>query len=281
MIDIKIKGPFSYSGNKYRIWNKHLKETFDKFSKIHEPFLGSGTCLYNSNNGGIGIDIDNNVTELHKSMGDDTLLDNIKSVYSEYFPNGRNKESYLRLRSEFNKSWVKDGTNSNNVHILHLLVQLSFNSLLRFSKNGYNVPFGMKEIDLDRIKNHQKIYKEKHIDIIYGNYYDLDLEMVDKERDLIYFDPPYIASKYQYGGWNSENEIELLRYIDKLSQMGYKFVLSNTTLHRGVTNKPLIEWGDKYNVKSLNMSYNSWAVVKGVKNEKDTLEVIISNFELS
>lgn len=46
--NMEIKGPFSYSGNKYRIYKSHLSEVMYKFENIHEPFLGSGACIYNS-----------------------------------------------------------------------------------------------------------------------------------------------------------------------------------------------------------------------------------------
>lgn len=275
-----IKGPFSYSGNKFRIWNKHLKEIFKNYKKIHEPFLGSGTCLYNSNNGGIGIDLDENVIELHNSLYDKDLLDKIKNCYEDYFKGVRNKSDYYKLRDDFNKSWIVDKTNSNNVHQLHLLIQLSFNSLMRFSKNGFNAPFGMKSVDFDRIKNHQAIVldPEKEFTFIKGNYYDLDLSLVDKENDLIYLDPPYIASKFQYGGWEKTDETKLLTYIDELNDLGYKFVLSNTFYHRDIINQELIDWSSKYNIKDIKMSYNSWsAAVKSVENENKTTEVIISN----
>ena len=278
---MEIKGPFSYSGNKYRIIKSHLLNTIHRFDKIYEPFLGSGVCLYNSISGGIGLDIDKNVIELHKSLKDTNLINKIKKTYSEYFPNGRNQDSYLKLRSDFNESYIINGTNSDNVHILHLLVQLSFNSLLRFSKNGYNVPYGRKEVDFDRIENHSKISIEKNLNYIHGSYKDLDISLIDKERDLIYFDPPYIASKFQYGGWNKEDEIELLNYIDELDKNGYNFILSNTLVHRGVENEDLINWSKKYNIKPINMTYNAWsASVKSVKYESETQEVIISNMDI-
>lgn len=276
-----VKGPFSYSGNKFRIYNKHLSVAMSNFEKIHEPFIGSGVCLYNSDKGGQGIDIDVNVVALHNSLFDDNLLIKIKDTYNTYFKNGRDKSCYMTLRNDFNKSFVKVGTCSENVHMLHVLLQLSFNSLLRFSKNGYNVPFGMKEIDFNRIEIHQRIVKQKEIDIRCGKYSDLDLSKIDKDKDLIYFDPPYIASKFQYGGWEKEDEILLLEYIDQLDKDGYKFILSNTFSHRKVVNQNLIDWSVKYTVKNITMSYNSWAAaVSAVDVEKDTNEVIISNFNI-
>jgi DNA adenine methylase Dam len=274
-----IKGPFSYSGNKFRIYNNYLSDVLSKFEMVHEPFIGSGVCLYNSNKGGQGIDIDPNVVSLHNSLLDDNLLEKMEETYKKYFQNGRNKESYMSLRNDFNKSYVKVGTSNENVHMLHLLLQLSFNSLLRFSKNGYNVPFGMKEVDFKRIEDHQKIVKTKDIHIICGKYSDLDLSKIDKKKDVIYLDPPYIASKFKYGGWEKKDEKLLLDYIDKLNNDGYKFILSNTFSHRNQINQTLIDWSVKYNVKNIIMSYNSWAAsVSTVSVEKNTNEVIISNF---
>jgi len=220
----EIRGPFSYSGNKYRIWNKHLKDIFSNFNKIHEPFLGSGVCLYNSLNGGIGIDTDENVVALHNALSNVNLVKCMENTYAKYFETGRTKENYLKLRSTFNTDWKLNGINADNVHMLHLLIQLSFNSLLRFSKNGFNVPIGMKEVDFDRIRRHQQIFNTNNISIKQGNYSDLDLNKVDKDNDLIYVDPPYIASKFKYGGWEKEDEIKLLEYIDTRHNQGYKCV---------------------------------------------------------
>lgn len=278
-IDI-IKGPFSYSGNKYRIYKSTLSNFMSNFDKIHEPFLGSGVCIYNSKNGGIGIDIDKNVVALHNSMFNEKLIESIKNTYNLYFPNGRNSDSYYKLRSDFNELYILNGTDHTNVHMIHILIQLSFNSLLRFSKNGYNVPFGKKECDFDRIELHQKIAISKNIKFINGKYSDLDLNLINKDTDLIYIDPPYIASKFQYSGWDKKEEIELLNYIDNLNNNGYKFILSNTLKHRGEINEDLIKWSEKYKVINIKMSYNSWsAAVKSVKYENDTDEVIILNFE--
>ena len=80
-MNIEIKGPFSYSGNKYRIWKSTLSKIMSNYEHIHEPFLGSGACIYNSNKGGIGLDIDNNVVMLHLSLYDTDLLNRIKNAY--------------------------------------------------------------------------------------------------------------------------------------------------------------------------------------------------------
>lgn len=278
---METKGPFSYSGNKYKIMKAHLAKTIASAGKIHEPFLGSGVCLYNSNLGGTGIDADANVIVLHRSLKSEGLADRVQDCLDEYFPEGRNEEAYLRLRKDFNDDWKTNGTTDVNAHMLHLLVQLGFNSLLRFSKNGYNVPFGRKEVDVARIRHHQEIANRLDMEFVSGTYSDLDLSKVDMEKDIVYLDPPYLASKFTYGGWNEPEEIKLLEWIDSLDEKGYRFILSNTLSHRGVKNQRLTDWCSKHRVRPIDKKYNAWAAAVGsVEYEANTAEVIISNFNL-
>jgi DNA adenine methylase Dam len=274
-----MKGPFSYSGNKFRIWKSYLKVVMDKYDKVHEPFIGSGVCVYNSKSGGMCTDVDEKVVMLHNALGDPTLSSRALEVYHVYFPNGiSTKEGYDALRKVFNHDFTQRGLCQENIHMLYVLLQLAFNSLLRFGPNGYNVPYGEKSIDIKRIIDHADAFSKKEIIVSCGNYDSLDLNKVDMQKDLIYFDPPYVASKFQYGGWNDENEEQLLNYIDNLNNMGYSFILSNTFSHRGQINERLTNWSKAYNCRLIKMSYNAWSArVKSVETEINTVEVLITN----
>jgi len=274
-----IKGPFSYSGNKYRIWNKYLKPVMHKYQCVHEPFIGSGVCIYNSNGGGQGRDINPHVVVLHNVLKDPGLMDRVLSTYAEYFPEGCNaKDSYNKLRDDLNVLYMQHGLNNENAHMLYILIQMSFNSLFRFSSKGFNAAYVEKPFDPGRIEQHIKIAQDKNIDVVYGSYETLDLSKVDKQKDIIYFDPPYVASKFQYGGWTDQDEHTLLAYITMLDKEGYSFILSNTFAHRGETNDYLIEWSKAFNTYLIDMSYNAWAArVKAVEREDTTVEVIVTN----
>src|SRR3990167_5381414 len=102
-----IKGPFSYSGNKFRIFNKHLKQIFEYYERVHEPFAGSATCLYNAKNGGIGLDINPVIIALHNSLKNKNFIEDINYIYKKYFSNGRDKKSYNNLRFDFNNLFLK------------------------------------------------------------------------------------------------------------------------------------------------------------------------------
>lgn len=277
---MEIKGPFSYSGNKYKIYKNHLKEVLQDFDYTIELFGGSSPLVYNSKRGGVIVDIDPFVCFLHTSLKNENLIERIGNLYDYYFSKGRNKESYLKMRNDFNEIYIKKGLVDELDAHLHLLIQLSFNSLLRYSKNGYNVPFGRKEIDLERIKNHVNIFVENDIKVFNITY---DKYKFDKnlENFVIYLDPPYIASNYQYNNsWVEKDELKLLRYIDSLNDLGYKWILSNTIYHRGKENLLLKEWCKKYQSKIINKKYNSWtAAVHSVKSENSTVEIIVSNIK--
>ena len=232
-----FKGPFSFSGNKSRIYKLYLQNTISKFSRVHEPFIGSGVCLYNSQGGGLGIDIDINVVGLHNALAIEDFSQKVLQKYNRFFTDPDNrKDSYYKLREDFNKSWKGEGLSQNNLDSLYILVQHSFNSLLRFGPNGFNVPWGDKKFDIGRIKEAEKIFKQKGVEVTHGDFRELDLDRIDRDKDLIYIDPPYIASKYQYGGWTEKNDIEMFEWISHLDELGYKFILSNTLRHRGVQN---------------------------------------------
>lgn len=278
MENFVIKGLFSYSGNKYKIFKKHLENIVLSYDYVVEMFAGSSPLVYNSKVSGYGIDVEPSIIFLHNSLSDLNICKKIEDVYIDFFPDGRNSEGYYNLRNYFNQLFLINGFSESIAPHFHLLVQLSFNSLIRFGPNGYNVPFGRKNIDLDRINNHAKIFIDKKLKFLNCSYLDFDLGVLDKENTLLYFDPPYVASKYQYGGWNLKDELNLLNYIDERANDGWKFILSNTFYHRGVNNQILEEWSKKYNTKIIDKNYNSWsASVKSVVNEKNTIEVIISN----
>lgn len=274
------KGPFSYSGNKTRIYNAYLKPIMRKYNRIHEPFVGSGVCMYNANNGGMSTDVDPAVVAMHNALLDSELPNRMQACYNKFFATGHTKESYNTLREAFNTDWMLNGITPKNVHQLYVLAQISFNSLIRFSKNGFNVPFGEKPLDIERIKLHVAIYKTKDIQVTLSGYNTIDLNKVDKDRDIIYLDPPYIASKFQYGGWNKKDEKELLDFITKLDQLGYNFILSNTFSHKGEINTALIDWAKDYNAYLIDMSYNAWSArVTSVEREDQTVEVLITNLQ--
>ena len=82
--------------------------------------------------------------------------------------------------------------------------------------------------------------------------------------DFVYVDPPYLitcATYNEQGGWSEQDEIDLLAFLDRLTERNLRFALSNVLRSKGKENKILIEWlqknTERYNIHSLNYGYSN------------------------
>lgn len=74
--------------------------------------------------------------DLSRSFMEDVVPSDLKSEYPKTYYAKYNKESYARLRDEYNQ-------NKENVLDLYLLLIYGFNRILRFnSKGDFNLPVG-------------------------------------------------------------------------------------------------------------------------------------------
>ena len=84
-----------------------------------------------------------------------------------------------------------------------------------------------------------------------------------------------MISKSEYNKfWTEDEEIRLLKLIDKLSKKGIRFALSNVLSHKGNNNQILIEWSKKYKVYDIKANYISYHD-NTIKHSK---EVLIVNY---
>ena len=77
---------------------------------------------------------------------------------------------------------------------------------------------------------------------------------------VFYFDPPYLITNATYNdgkrgfvGWNLLQEERLLRFLDRISSSGRKFLLSNVIEHNGKTNETLLNWANKNNYSIVSL----------------------------
>ena len=68
-----------------------------------------------------------------------------------------------------------------------------------------------------------------------------------------------------------------MAFLDELNEKGIKFALSNVFMHKGMENKRLIEWAEKYFVYFINSNYNN-SNYHSKAREHDTIEVLITNY---
>ena len=201
------------------------------------------------------------------------IIDDVKKVINTFKLEKKNKDSYLNLRNYYN-------TNDKPTIELFVLSIYAFQNMIRFnSKQGMNTPVGNNEFNEGiekRILNFKP--KTEVLEMINGSYINLNYEDFPKDT-VFYFDPPYFITNAEYNdgkrgleGWTAKDENELLLFLSKLDEAGYKFMLSNVIKHKGKTNHLLIEWVNQHDFNLINMGKT------GIKYPRE--EVLITNYKI-
>ncbi|MFV8471843.1 DNA adenine methylase [Mycoplasma sp. 1458C] len=207
--------------------------------------------------------------------------------FKKYFKTDKDKfkRSYLNLRSKYNMLENKN-TEIGNIWLFLLIVH-SFNSQIRFnSKNMFNIPVGKQTLN----DNRQKVlieFKQK-IDTkeikFSSNDFTYIYELLNNNKldpnDFFYFDPPYSITQATYNSiWNVEQDRELCKLLDVLTEHKIKWAMSNVFESKGLKNETLINWAKRYNIYFLNKNYKNSNYQRKNRNLKD-IEVLIINYEV-
>lgn len=283
MEELNIKSPINYIGNKYKII-KQIEENFpNNINMFMDVFGGSGNVTINTKaKYYVYNDINKYVKEIFEGImctPTDEILNNIYEIVGKYKLDKQNREGFDSLRIDYNNG-------KNDWITLYTLMCYSFNYQFRFNNNQeYNSSFGKnRSCFSDRQRNNIIQLKErtKNFDISFmaKNFIDIDYSDFDN-KDLLYFDPPYLNSignyndgKRGFEGWTERHEIELLNILDSLDKQGSRFALSNNLKYE---NKLLENWRKKYNTIFLNADYSNCNYQK-IDRTKD-IEVLITNYE--
>ena len=300
-----ISSPLNYIGGKARILDQILPFMPTDIDIFVDLFCGgcnvgmnvpAGYTIYNDTSKPlIGL------IKALKRMKNETIIKRINELIDEFeFSRTRdhnfkyyggdankgvsayNREKFLLLREKFNTYPKKD----NQYYILlYTLILFGFNNQLRFNDNGeFNLPVGKRDFNtaieakLVRFLNALRLQ-------------DCEFQTKDFRRfdftnltvnSLVYCDPPYLITTATYNekdGWNEQDELDLLAILDKLSERGIKFALSNVLQHEGKENIVLQEWigRNNYVVHDLFMDYHYSNYQKKSK-KAESQEVFITNY---
>lgn len=296
----KIRSPFFYVGDKYKLMNQ-LLPIFPKDIKgrFIEPFVGGGSVYLNTHYKNCLLnDSSTSVIKLHKYLSQfkniNDLMDNAEKIIYKYglsysyknkeldeklvkkYPKTyfaeMNRSSYLKLREDFNKS------NEKNLLELYLLMIYGFNRMIRYNANGeFNIPVGNVDFNqnvFDALQNYLTINKEKKVKFLNLDFRNFFEKQEITKEDFVYIDPPYLISHSEYNKyWTEDNDVELYNEIDKLNNKNVKFVLSNILIHKGKENKILKNWSKNYKLQYIFSNYISYHD----NTNKKSKEIIVTN----
>ena len=288
------KPAFNHLGNKWRM----IKELIGNFPKKNidnfiEPFAGSAivTSCYKSAKKYWINDNDKHLSSiLEYLLNNDSkiILKEIEHIIYKYKLPINESNNYLiqynKLKSDYNK----------HKSISHLLVLIlyGFNQQIRFNSNDeFNIPIGKffwTNYHKEKIKLFIDNCKSKKIEtsnLEFDEFINDIIKKIDKNNSFFYFDPPYYLSNATYNTmWTIEKEEKLIKCLQKLTDDGYKWCLSNVIESKGNKNK-LLEKFIRDNNKKIKYRYLNEINYKNSNYQrssktKDDIEILVwGNYE--
>lgn len=193
-----------------------------------EPFMGSGVVGFNlAPQKAVFGDINPYIIDFYNELKAQKITPQIVRNYLEkegakLAQTPKDKNSYYYC--------VRDRFNKEHDPLDFLFLQRSnFNGMIRFSKNGYNVPFGRKPDRfrpalITKIVNQVAAVQKKILSNDW-NFICTDWESLitsASANDFIYLDPPYIGRNTDYfTSWNDEDAVKLANYFNDHSELHY------------------------------------------------------------
>lgn len=261
-------GAICYTGNKQKLIND-LLPLFPEYERFVDVCCGGLSVSLNVEGPVLANDVQTELIDMYESMRNYTTKD-IRALCAKYGLSKANQDSYYALREEYNKT---------KEPILLLLLQYgSFSNMIRFQNGQFNAPFGRREMNSRSTKKlehfHENVQKIEFSNCTFE-------DLVIKDGDFVYIDPPYLITEAAYNAlWSEELEHKLYSWLDKLDSRGIKFGLSNVLFHRSKENKILQEWREKYDTHYLDKKY-VFNAYHAKEQESKTVEVYITNYEKS
>lgn len=279
-----VKSPLNYTGGKSKLLPQILPLFPDKVGTFIDLFCGG--CNVGSNVNADKViynDYMSQIIELFKNWKDTNLEDTIQYIETQiekFNLSKQNQEGFLELRKQYNEY--------RDIRDLFVLVAYAFNHQIRFNSKGeYNMPFGKDRSEYNKnmktnLINFITRIQEQDSTFLNKSFDELNIEEFTKDT-FVYADPPYlitVASYNENGGWNEQMEYKLLEYLDKCTENGIKFALSNVLEMNDKSNDILKKWAQEkgYNIHHLNYTYGNCNYHKLDKTVGLTDEVLITNY---
>ena len=283
------KNPFNYIGAKYKLLPQILPLFPKGIKNFVDLFGGSGEVAFNVNAENVIYNEKSiPIVNIFKNL-DDSFLKEVETTIAKWKLTKTSKEDFLALRQYYNYNHNIMSERENAV-ILYCLLTHAFNYQIAFNSKGeYNMPSGAGRSYFSpqlREKLINYINRKNKMTVLFTSkdFIDIDIDSLPPAEDtFIYADPPYLITVGAYERdyfckWSEDYERQLLNYLDKLNDKGYKFALSNVLEHKGKSNDILKDWANKYSIHYLNKDYKNCNYHTKDKSANSSVEVLITNY---
>lgn len=202
------------------------------FARYYEPFVGGAALFFRTapTQAVLG-DCNEDLINVYQSVASD-----VEKVARKLAAHKRKhcEEHYYAERTRWNNRCPRQSKVDRAAQFLYMN-KTCFNGLWRVnSKGGFNVPIGSYKnpaiYDLQSLRAASLVLQKAQL---HAGHYG-DVVQSAKAGDFVYFDPPYHPitktsnfTSYTAGSFNEDDQRELVRVANDLSQRGCAVVLSN------------------------------------------------------
>ncbi len=295
----KIAKPFlKWAGGKKQLIfeiQKYYPFESKKIKKYAELFIGGGAVLFDILN---RFDIEETyISDINKELittydavknYSEELIIMLREYQEEYYKatEVRRKEIYLEKREIFNILKQQADIKNNIVQsaLMIFLNKTCFNGLYRENKKGqFNVPMGNYKnpliCDEENLKAVSEKLKKVKINLV---SYEKSYDFIDEET-FVYLDPPYRPlnktssfTSYTKYDFSDNEQIELARYVNKISKKGAKILLSNSDPKNYDENDNFFD--ELYSCYQIKRVLANRMINSNGNNRKAISEILVSNY---
>ena len=273
LLRIKAKPFVKWVGGKTQLLPQITSRIPSNFAQYFEPFVGGGALFFHLQpERSTLIDINKELTNAYtviKYKSSELIADLHKHI--------NEKEYYYKIRNVDRTDEYKSWSDVERASRLIYLNKTCFNGLYRVNSRGeFNTPMGSYKNPkiVDEINLRACSQALANVKIITGSF--LTIEEKVQRDDFVYFDPPYAPlnatsnfTGYSSYGFDSDMQLSLRNFCDRLNQKGVRFMLSNS-------NAPLVL--DLYQDYKIEFVYATRAINSKAKRRGKIPEVLVTNY---
>lgn len=250
-----------------------------KYSTYVEPFIGGGAVFFELQpKKAIINDYNTELINVYKTIQTqpEELITTLE-VHNQH----NSSEYFYSIRELDRKSSFNDLTEVQKAARVIYLNKTCYNGLYRVNSSGqFNSPYGKYKnpniVNAPTIKAMSKFFNASEIKILNGDYKQALKGL--RKGAFVYFDPPYAPisltssfTGYTELGFGLEQQEELKKECDKLTQKGIKFLLSNSDCEF------IRDLYKDYNIKTIPAKR---FINSNVNKRGEINEVLIYNYEI-